>query len=153
MYKSQKQLADELGVSKQKVYRYCIKNCINEAHQTNGVKQYDEAAQALIISHFTENEPHQRSASEAHQNRFNEAVLDTLTKQSDLLLEQLAEKDKQIAILQNELSAEREHSRRQSEQLAILAENAQQLQKGQIVQQITDGTEKRRWPWQRKPKV
>jgi hypothetical protein len=153
MNKSLKEIAEELGISKQRVYRYCIKNHINDVHQENGMKQYDDAAQALIKSHFTENEPHQNRISDAHQNHITDAVIDTLVKQSETLQNQLLEKDKQIEALQLELAKEREHARHQSEQLAVLADNAQQLQKGQLVQQITDGTEKRRWPWQRKPKV
>ena len=153
LYKSQKQLADELGVSKQQVYRYCKNNCISEAHRNNGINLYDESAQIRIIQHFSKKSPHHNTATEAHQNRFTEAIIDTLIQQSETLSSQLQMKDKQIAAIQLELNTEREHARRQSEQLAILAENAQQLQKGQIVQQITDGTEKRKWPWQRKPKV
>lgn len=149
MNKSLKQIADELGINKQQVYRFCQKNHINEAHQIKGVKQYDEATQSIIKSHFTENTPHQRSKSEAHQNRFNEALIETLQKQSELLTKQLEEKDKQIELLAQELNTEREHGRKQAEQFAILAENAQQLQKGQIVQQISDGKTKRKW-WQRK---
>lgn len=33
MPKTIKQIADELGVSKQRVYRFIKQNCINEAHQ------------------------------------------------------------------------------------------------------------------------
>ena len=43
-YKTIRQIADELGIDKQKVYRYIRKNHINEAHQTassdTAVKQY-----------------------------------------------------------------------------------------------------------------
>ena len=153
LYKSQKQLADELGVSKQQVYRFCKNNHITEAHQNNGIYLYDETAQIRIIQYFSKKSSHQNTASDAHKKHFNDAIIDTLIQQGETLSNQLIEKDKQIAALQLELTTEREHSRRQSEQLAILAENAQQLQKGQIVQQIADGTEKRKWPWQRKPKV
>ena len=50
--KTIKEIADELGIDKQKVYRYIKKNHINEAYhevlQKNGVKRYDKAAEYLI---------------------------------------------------------------------------------------------------------
>ena len=41
MYKSMKQIADSLGIDKQRVYRYIKKNHINEALQKQLVKQYE----------------------------------------------------------------------------------------------------------------
>lgn len=52
------------------------------------------------------------------------------------LQEQLHTKDIQIEQLQLEISTEHHHSREQSDKLAQLAENAQQLQKGQMVMNI-----------------
>lgn len=58
--KTIREIANELGVDKQKVYRFIKQNHINEAHhealQRSGVKYYDEAAEIgwrlewLIIS-------------------------------------------------------------------------------------------------------
>ena len=46
--KTIREIANELGVDKQKVYRFIKQNHINEAHhealQRSGVKYYDEAA-------------------------------------------------------------------------------------------------------------
>ena len=52
MAKTIKQIADEIGLDKQKVYRFIKKNHINEAHQKNGVMYYDEAVKSHIKSHF-----------------------------------------------------------------------------------------------------
>ena len=52
MAKTIKQIADELNVNKQRVYRYIKKNHITEAHQKNGVMYYDENAQKQITSYF-----------------------------------------------------------------------------------------------------
>jgi AcrR family transcriptional regulator len=91
-YKTLKEIADELGISKQKVYRYVKENHINEAVQDGQVKRYDEAAQQKIKSHFSNKEPHQRSTSEPHQNAIYDAVL-----------KQLEIKDRQIADLNHRL--------------------------------------------------
>ena len=59
MAKTIRQIADELGVSKQRVYRIIKQNCINEAHQRNGVMYYDDAAETRIKQGFLKNELHQ----------------------------------------------------------------------------------------------
>ena len=48
--KTIKQIADELQLDKQKVYRYIKRNHITEAHQDGQVKWYDEAAENRIKS-------------------------------------------------------------------------------------------------------
>ena len=57
--KTLKQIADELGVPKQQVYRYVKAECINEVHhealearQSKSVKYYNEAAESTIKAYF-----------------------------------------------------------------------------------------------------
>lgn len=102
--KTLKQIADELGVDKQRVYRFVKKNHISEAHQSASTKLYDEAAQKLIFEAFSKDETHH----EAHQKHINDAVVDTLLKQ-------LEEKDKQIEQLLKALD--------QAQQLHAVAES------------------------------
>lgn len=97
MNKTLKEIADELGVDKQKVYRFVKKNHINEVLQSASVKQYDEVAQRLIKQHFSE----KVCVNEAHQNHINDAVFDALLKQ-------LEEKDKQIDELHRLLGQEQQ---------------------------------------------
>jgi predicted transcriptional regulator len=56
--KTIREIANELGVDKQKVYRFIKQNHINEAHhealQRSGVKYYDEAAETLIKQGFSD---------------------------------------------------------------------------------------------------
>ena len=67
--KTIKQIADELGVNKQKVYRFIVKNHITASSEVKQSKLYDEAAERLIKSHFDRittscersSEPHQKS--------------------------------------------------------------------------------------------
>lgn len=106
-YLSMKQIADQLNVSKQRVYR-CIKsNCISEAHHEvvkgNTVLMYDIAAverikQLLGVTN-------------------NETVHDTVY---EALLKQLEIKDQQIKEL-NERLAEAHKSLDQEQQLHLLS--------------------------------
>lgn len=89
MEKTIKQIADEIGISKQKVYRYIQKSGIKEARQEGQVKWYDEAAQTQIKKHFSDKKPESRT----NHHNINETVL-----------KQLEVKDKQIEALQKQLS-------------------------------------------------
>lgn len=111
--KTIKQIADELGIDKQKVYRYIKKNHINEAHQKNGVMYYDEAVENSIKQAFLQNAPHQESAS-------NDAVIDVLLKQSEMLQKELEIKNKQIEEL-NERLAENQKLLDQEQKLHAMA--------------------------------
>ena len=110
---SQKQIADKLGVPKQKIYR-CIKlNHIKEAHSEvvkgNTVLMYDKQAIEQIESILkggatTSSEAH----SEVHREAVNEALNEAVLKQLDILNEQLKAKDKQIENLQKLLDQEQQ---------------------------------------------
>jgi hypothetical protein len=132
--KTIKELADELGVDKQKVYRYIKKNhikevnqeCISETCQRNNVKYYDEVAESLIKQGFCgdieSNEIHQ----EAHREHINDTMIDTLLKQIEMLKseldvknEQIKEKDKQLSDTLKALD--------QAQQLQAMAESKVQL--------------------------
>ena len=97
MAKTIKQMADALGVDKQRVYRYIKKNCISEAHQKNGVMYYDEVVENRIKQAFSQNEPYQESAS-------SDTVFDVLLKQSEMLRKELEIKNKQISDLNDRLA-------------------------------------------------
>lgn len=72
--KSIKQIADELGVSKQKVYRFIVRNHITASSEVKQSKLYDEAAEMLIKQGLLEDKPYQKSHHEAHQNYINDTV-------------------------------------------------------------------------------
>ena len=99
MNKSLKEIADELGIDKQKVYRYIKTNHINEALQDGQVKRYDEAVQEQIKSHFLQNTATSRSTSKPHHEAVNDAVIEALKLQLKEKDEQIAESQKQITNL------------------------------------------------------
>ena len=88
MDKTLKQIADELSIDKQKVYRYVKKEHIKEAYQSDTVYYFDEVAQNRIKSHFevvaSSEKTHEKSGFDA-------------------LLKQLEVKDEQIKRLQDAL--------------------------------------------------
>lgn len=141
--KTIRQLAEELGISKQKVYRYIKKNCINEALQRNGMMYYDEAVENLLKMEFLKNVTSSKVHHEAFQNSSNDAGM------MQFLKLQLQVKDQQIEQLQDQIS-----------QLTMALENttaglkaAQALHAGTIQQQIEhkDKKEKTRlWAWRKK---
>lgn len=89
MNKTIKQIADELGVPKQRVYRYIKSNHISETHQENGVMYYDDVAETAIKQAFLQ----KTTSSETHQNHINDTVIDVLKNQLEV-------KDRQIEQLQ-----------------------------------------------------
>jgi len=105
MAKTIKEIADEIGVDKQKVYRFIKQNHINEAlHEAlrrNGVKYYDEAAEALIKQGLLGDTASSEAHREAHQNRINEAVFDAVI---EMLQKELEIKNEQIRELNERLS-------------------------------------------------
>lgn len=145
MPKTIKQIADELGVDKQKVYRYIKKNHINEAHhealQKNGVKQYDEAAETLIKQGLLRETASGESLHEAHrevlQNHINDAVFDTVSDAViEMLRKELEVKNKQIEDLNARL-AEISSALVMAQQTA---QAAQALHAGTIQQQLIEET-------------
>lgn len=101
--KTIKQIADELGVNKQKVYRFIVKNHITASSEVKQSKLYDEAAERLIKSHFDRITTSCERSSEPHQKSGNEMLLEQLIKELEVKNEQLSEKDKQIESLQHSL--------------------------------------------------
>ena len=134
--KTIKQIADELGVSKQKVYRFIVRNHITASSEVKQSKLYDEATEMLIKQGILEDEPYQKSHHEAHQNHINdtvsEAVIELLRKEMEQKNEQLQEKDRQI----------REKDQQISEMQAQLSMNQKLMDQEQQLHMLTLPTAK-----------
>lgn len=125
--KTIKQIADELGVSKQAVRKKITPEIGNQFTVTKGNTVYiSEQGETIIKSAFTK--------SIGNQVTSNETV--TIDKLVTILQEDIKAKNQQIADLTAELAREREHSRETSDKLAKLTENAQTLHLGTIQQQL-----------------
>ena len=140
MPKTIKEIAAELGVEKQKVYRYIKQHrisevhheALHEAHQRSGMKYYDEAAETLIKQGFSS----QTASSEAHhevlQNcineAVNEAVIDMLRQELEIKNEQIRELNARLAEVSSALVTAQQ-----------TAQAAQALHAGTIRQQLISG--------------
>jgi len=112
MEKTLLQIAQELGVSKQRVYRYVKSNHItgvyHESDRRASTMWYNEAAQNAIKIALSVDKPNQDSASELHHETHHDVemmqtMIQSLQAQIDLLTDQLRTKDRQIESLQQSL--------------------------------------------------
>lgn len=102
MNKTMKQMADELCIDKQKVYRFINRECIVEVSQQGKTKYYDETAQTRIIEHFKANDVTSRNTSEVNQTDYITLLMkqiETLENDKEWLQSQVAERDKTISDL------------------------------------------------------
>ena len=115
--KTIKQIADDLGLDKQKVYRYIKKNHINEAHQKGQVMWFDDAVESSIKKAFfdktTSNEPHHDVVQSASNDTASDVVDAVLLDQIKLLQEENRE-------LRKLLSQEQELHARLQERITLL---------------------------------
>lgn len=92
MSKTIKQIADELGVDKQRVYRFVVKNNITASSEVKQSKLYDDAAESLIRDHFLS----VTASGNPHQKHIDDVLIERLLSQLDV-------KDRQIKQLQDSL--------------------------------------------------
>ena len=152
MAKTIKHIADEIGVSKQTVYKrykgklYTV--CAPYAHTEQGVLYIEEQGETLIKQDFLQKECSIGAHTYAHTERSNGAVLEqsenagvvaVLQTTIDTLQGQLAIKDKQIEELNARL-AEVSSALVAAQQTA---QAAQALHAGTIQQQLTSGEDQR----------
>ena len=146
--KTIKQIADELGVDKQRVYRFIKQNHINEVphdtHQRNGMKYYDEAAETLIKQGLS-------AKSISSKEMDFDTVIDMLRTELEAKNRQIEQQAQTITQLTEALAVAQQTAASAMEN----ARTAQALHAGTIQQQLTAQADavpekkKIRWPWQR----
>lgn len=134
------ELAKEIGVSKQVIYR-CFKRlpseAHHEAHQVNGVTYLSDALQTRIKSQFNVESASSEAHHEVHQTASGDAPLDAVIA---TLKEQLAVKDRQIELLQQALAQEQENVK-----LAQQLHGADKVHSVLQLPQENEQKEKKRW--------
>lgn len=150
--KTIRQIADEIGVSKQTVYKrykgklYTV--CAPYAHTEQGVLYIEEQGETLIKQDFLQKECSIGAHTYAHTERSNGAALEhpenvgviaVLQTTIDTLQGQLAIKDKQI----EDLNARLAESNAALVAAQQTAQAAQALHAGTIQQQLTSGEDQR----------
>lgn len=115
--KTIKQVADEIGISKQKLYRYVKAHHINDVHRIESTIYIDDVLENKLKQHFTEN----IASADTHQNTSNDAVIDTL-------MMQLKKKDEQIEKLQQLLDQEQQLHLQTQNKLLLLEHKEEEQQ-------------------------
>lgn len=121
-FKTVKEIADELGVDKQKVYRIIKKNRFNETVQDGQVKRFDEAVQSFVKSELFHGKPHQNHFNEPHQNRINEAVSEAV-----------------LALLKSELEAKNELIKAQQKTIERLTSTIEAYSQKELAGKMIEG--------------
>lgn len=159
MSKTIKQIADELGVSRQAVHQKIkrseeLSTCLQPFTSTvDGVVYISVDGEKLIKSAFDKNERKQDTVN-VYENKLTvglQPIIDILQKEIETFKHQLEQKDELIRTLRSDLERERDHSREMASKLATLADQAQKLQLVSSSTMIEDkeNPPKKHW-WQRR---
>lgn len=135
MSKTIKQIADEIGVSKQAVQKRLSREPLCTSIQpyistVGGVKYIDVVGENLVKSAFCKNNRQPVAdnlfidKSDSNSTNFQSVI--------DVLNQQLEVKDRLIEQLRTELADERKHSREISDKLVTLTDQSQKLQLAQM---------------------
>lgn len=98
--KTTKQIADALGIDKQRVYRYIRKQHIKSASHDAGVMYFDDAAETIINNHFLQKSASDKARHDVHQTTSSDAVTNTVIS---MLQQELKIKNRQIEDLTSAL--------------------------------------------------
>jgi len=143
--KTIKQIADELGVSKQAVHQRIKREpLLSNVHPftstIDGVIYIGVDGEKLIKQAFFSHTVNQKINVDGNEVSTLTTSIHEQNQLYEILQNELRAKNEQITSLQNELATERQHSREQADKLAALAETAQRLHAGTIQNQLTDGS-------------
>lgn len=136
MSKTIKEIAEEIGVSKQAIFKKMKREPLSTSLQgltstVDGRLTVSVDGEKLIKQAFFKDEP---------STKLDEKMAEVDGKNAlyEILKMELQAKNEQIAVLQAELSKERQHSRELAEKIVVLADQAQKLQLAQMSQQLMD---------------
>ena len=128
--KTMKQIADEIGIPKQKVYRYVKANHIKMIHENETRFIFDEASEMLIKSHFSQKNESSSNQDESLKN----SMLSIIETELEFRNEQIKIKDRLIKELTEQL--------KETTTALVLAQQmastAQALHAGTIQTQLID---------------
>lgn len=167
MKKTIRQIADEIGVSKQAIHQKIKKNKELSVRlqpftsTVDGTIYIDIDGENTLKSSFLKNldiEQVDANCKQVDVNQYekntDERLIEILKNTIQTLQSQLTIKDEQIELLQEELKIERQHSRDQLERVSVLVDQSQQLQLAQLNKisnqiECKANDEKQHW-WKRK---
>lgn len=164
--KTIKQIADEIGCSKQAIQKRIAREPLYTSiqpyiHTQDGTKYIDVDGEKLVKSAFSKQGIDSLSIDVGIDKDIDKSdvytpLVHTLQATLDTLQEQLQSKDEQIRALQAELQAKNEQigmMQAESAKLLEIADHAQELQARSVLQiEQREPEPKRRHWWRRKPK-
>ena len=154
--KTIKQIADEIGVSKQAVYKR-VKGALHTTiapyvHTVDGILYISDEGKTLVIQAFAENDTYKGAHTDAHtvDSEIIKLLQDNIAILQDQLVvkdKQLEEKDKQLAELTIavRLNAEGVSADRKNELAETIIDGKRQLMDGSVEQSESTAPAKRFW--------
>ena len=155
MSKTIKEIAEEIGVSKQAIFKKMKREPLTTSLRglttaVDGRLMVSVDGEKLIKQAFMRGESSTTDSQftvvvdglvdgVSNKSEEKQAEVDSQNVLYEILKMELQAKNEQIAALQAELSKERQHSREQAEKIAILADQAQKLQLAQMSPQLMEG--------------
>lgn len=136
MEKTLKQIADEIGVSKQRVYRYVSQAQIRPTKQDGKTMYFSDAAQESIKGEFSARKRRKKTPLNAQ----NDITLDALMRQ-------LEAKDKQIADLTRLLDQEQKLTAAYTQQIQQLLEDKNSAVDSDPGDPVVEQEQPKKW-WQ-----
>jgi len=133
IYKTMKEIADILGVSKPTLFRFLKANSIQETFKKQNANMYDETTTNLIINGFKQEKENSRSISSRNDEMDDKLIIDSLKEQIDLLKKHDEEQKEQIKKLHELLD--------QQQQLLLY----EQQKSTKLLEENTDT--KKWWHW------
>ena len=133
---SLKQISDDIGVNKMKVYRFVKANHITERYTSAQTKYYDETVRNLIIKEFSNKSTDTPFSKNERSENSEIKLIELLNKQIEQQLkelehknDQLVNKDKQLDKMQELLSQQQQLSLQDKKLIQRYEEENKTLQK------------------------
>lgn len=124
MDRTVKEMATDINISLNRVYRYIKNKNIKPVNETSKTKIYNEDAQSLIYQHFTGNEDiHINSKRKQSENNANKNDDNENTQMVKLLEKELDNKNREIATLHKLLDQQQQLNLTNSKLLDHFNEN------------------------------
>lgn len=124
MNRTVKEMAADINISLNRVYRYIKNNNIEPVNKTSKTKIYNEDAQNLIYQHFTGNEDiHINAKRKQSENNENKNDNNENTQMVKLLEKELDNKNREIATLHKLLDQQQQLNLTNSKLLDHFNEN------------------------------
>jgi len=133
IYKTMKEIADILGVSKPTLFRFLKANSIQETFKKQNANMYDETTTNLIINGFKQEKENSHFISSRNDEMDDKLIIDSLKEQIDLLKKHDEEQKEQIKKLHELLD--------QQQQLLLY----EQQKSTKLLEENTDT--KKWWHW------